>query len=208
MCMNLLFLYAYSGCDTTSLFDGFRKQTVFKLLLNNLELQTQFKIFTSVNYSQKEIEVAGLKATLALYGGRKNESIANLCARIMSENFLNSSVFVGPEKLPPTEGSLKYHSYRTYHQIMTWMREEMNGENWGWYIRDSKIFPGTMDHTYAPDKLLKVVHCSCKTGCTTLQCTCKRSGLSCTYICGTCKVDGCSNVDKLDNIAPFDDEYS
>ena len=125
MCIHFLFLHAYSGCDTTSSFFGFSKQGVFKFFQNNVDMQFQSKIFTTVNSSQKEIEIAGLKATFALYGGRNGESIAELRGRLMSEKVLKSSVFVSPERLPPTEGALKYHSYRTYHQIMTWMGKDI-----------------------------------------------------------------------------------
>ena len=89
---------------------------------------------------------------------------------------------------------------------MTWIGKDISGENWGWYVRDDKFFPKTMDQNYAPDKLLEVVHCSCKTGCTTLRCTCKRSGLSCTYIRGSCQTDGCPNSAMVKNVDSIDDE--
>ena len=75
-----------------------------------------------------------------------------------------------------------------------WMEIERNGENWGWYVRDRMFYPKTMDSKCAPDKLLQIVHCKCKTDCSSKRCSCRRNGLHCTYVCGSCQTDGCCNV--------------
>ena len=59
------------------------------------------------------------------------------------------------------------------------------------------LYPKTMDRKCAPDKLLEVIHCNCKTGCTTMRCSCKKNGLVCTYVCGPCQIDGCCNVNSI-----------
>ena len=129
-----------------------------------------------------------------LYGAKKEEMMAELRARIMGEKVLNSTRFVNAERLPPTEDALKYHSYRCYHQILKWMGIDLKGEEWGWYIRDGMFYPKTMDNRCAPDKLLEIVHCNCKTDCSSMRCSCRNNGLRCTYVCGSCQTDGCCNV--------------
>ena len=186
---QLLFIHAFSGCDTTSSFFGIGKQTVLNFYLNNPDFQEQSKIFTTLNRSHNEIKEAGLRATLSLYGARKGEIMANLRARTMSEKVLNSTTFVKPERLPPTEDALKYHSLRCYLQILKWMGIEVKGEGWGWFVYEGMLYPKTMDSKCAPDKLLEIVHCNCKSGCTTMRCSCKKNGLKCTYVIQDTDVD-------------------
>jgi len=44
----------------------------------------------------------------------------------------------------------------------------------------------------APEKLLTLISCNCKSGCER-SCGCKKSGLFCTILCGRCHGNGCSN---------------
>ncbi len=39
----------------------------------------------------------------------------------------------------------------------------------------------------APDDLLKIIRCCCKTNCDSKQCTCRRHGLDCSLGCGECE---------------------
>ena len=194
---HLLFIYAFSGCDTTSSFFGIGKQTVMSFYENHPGFRSVCEIFTSLQKSHDEIADAGLKATLSLYGARTGEVMANLRARMMAEKVLNSSTFVNPERLPPTEDALRYHSFRTYLQVLNWMGVEVTAEGWGWFVHDEKFYPKTMDNKCAPDKLLEIIHCNCKTGCSTMRCSCKKNGLACTYVCGPCQLDGCCNVNNI-----------
>ena len=53
--------------------------------------------------------------------------------------------------------------------------------------------PQTTDLPPAPDDLLKVVRCQCKTDCYTRRCTCKNHGLECSAACSDCKGISCNN---------------
>jgi len=44
-----------------------------------------------------------------------------------------------------------------------------------------------MDSPVAPDSLLKLVRCQCKSNCDTQRCSCKRNELECSTACGECK---------------------
>ena len=50
----------------------------------------------------------------------------------------------------------------------------------------------------APEWLLKVVRCNCKTTsqkqCSTKICSCRRNGLHCVPACGQCHGEGCGNA--------------
>ena len=45
----------------------------------------------------------------------------------------------------------------------------------------------TMDSPVAPDSLLKLVRCQCKSNCDTQRCSCKRNELECSNACSECK---------------------
>ena len=51
----------------------------------------------------------------------------------------------------------------------------------------------------APEHLLKVIRCNCKSDCSTLICSCKKHNIECTPACGNRKGSGCTNV-------PFDND--
>ena len=193
MCTQLLFIHAFSGCDTTSSFSGLGKRTFFKSFNKSEELQKLSDIFTSDDeITQDIIEKAGLRATLLLYNAKKGEDIADLRYRVLTEKILSSTTFVGPERLPPTEASVKYHSYRSYYQILKWKgkQKDTSPDLWGWYESGDKYYPKVMDTKYAPETLLKIIHCGCETDCSSMRCGCKKNGMRCTYVCGSCQEEG------------------
>ncbi len=55
------------------------------------------------------------------------------------------------------------------------------------------LVPIMSETNVAPDNLLKMIHCNCTTGCTTLRCSCRRYGLPGHTVCGQCQVELCSN---------------
>lgn len=58
----------------------------------------------------------------------------------------------------------------------------------------------------APERLLKVIRCGCKTNCDTKRCTCRRNGLQCTVACSDCKGISCSNSKtEIDNSNQLED---
>ena len=72
--------------------------------------------------------------------------------------------FVKPEKLPPTESAAKYHSFRTYLQIMQWKGESnLLSVNWDWTVKSNKFIPVLTDLEAAPQSFLEIIRCQCKT---------------------------------------------
>ena len=122
-----------------------------------------------------------------------------LRSRMLKEKVLTSTTFVNPERFVNTEDALKYHSFRCYHQIMKWMGIKTTPEEWGWYSFDNILYPKIMDKKCAPDSLLKIIHCNCKSDCTTKRCSCRKNGLRCTYVCRPCQTDGCCNADVVED---------
>ena len=139
-------------------------------------------------------EGEGCKAMVSLFNGRQTDSLESLRSRFLSKKVCTAKSFVKPERLPPTTFSAKLHSRRTYLQLMQWMckTDGINPTDWGWMLQGGKLVPLMMDKNPAPESLLKMIHCSCSTGCSTKRCSCKKSGLECTTACGHL----CENTDE------------
>jgi len=209
ICSYLLFVHAFSGCDSTSRIFGVGKKAVFeKLLKGNSVLLSCADQFLSPNQERGLIEKFGNQAMVVLFGGKDDESLTSLRYRILSKKIASSKSFVAPERLPPTASSTKFHSLRVYYQVMTWIGKErdMNVINWGWKLVDNNLKPIMTDKDAAPSQLLKMIHCNCKTACGTLRCSCRVYGLSCTHACGQCQVDVCENPYNRLTFGEEDDE--
>ena len=61
---------------------------------------------------------------------------------------------------------------------------------------------------HAPEEILKIIRCNCKTECGNRRCSCRKADLPCTAACGPCQVDGCDNVAGAvnSNSADVDDD--
>ena len=64
----------------------------------------------------------------------------------------------------------------------------------GWRMSEGQLETHWMTRNSAPDSLLEYVSCKCKTACKTLRCSCVKSSLKCTDVCG-CS-DCCNGHDK------------
>ena len=91
-----------------------------------------------------------------------------------------------PERLPPTENAAKFHIYRVHLQVVQWntlMPYSIDPVEWGWKLNNNKYIPIGMDNVAAPESLLNIVGCKCKTTssrpCRTQLCSCVKHGLTC-----------------------------
>ena len=134
ICSNLLFLHAFTGCDSTSSICGIGKASAFKKLLSNLEFKAIACSFTLSNQSNDDINLLGRKVMSKLYSNSTNQSLNSLRHKRLIEKICVAKSFGEPESLPPTESATKYHSYRTYYQIMQWKHGicSLFPTSWGW----------------------------------------------------------------------------
>ncbi|GBN12533.1 hypothetical protein AVEN_169379-1 [Araneus ventricosus] len=71
---NISFLHAFSGCDT--IFAFFRQgKKKFMNVLNRTELQQVVSIFRDENACPDDIDEAGRKVSIALYGGKNSKEL-------------------------------------------------------------------------------------------------------------------------------------
>ena len=113
---NLLFIHAFTGCDTTSAIHGKGKQSIFKLVKQSEKVRRCCKIFKNENASRRQIGEAGVSVFIELYGGKPGDTLGRLRYSHFSK-MASTSTKLAPEKLPPTEGTAIHHSWRVYLQV-------------------------------------------------------------------------------------------
>ena len=111
---------------------------------------------------------------------------------------------IEPEKMAPTERAAIFHGLGVHFQIVNWKllsdtEEEfqIKAEDWGWKVKDSTMYPIKTDQAIAPESLLKVIRCNCKSKsklqCTANLCPCRKHGLTCISSCEECHSELCDN---------------
>ena len=68
---------------------------------------------------------------------------------------------------------------------------------YGDYVRDTYLIPVVKDKAAAPDKILKLISCGCKQGCTDKICVCVKAVMSCTILFSGCNGRDCTNVENV-----------
>lgn len=196
VCRDLLFLHAFTGCDSTSRVFGIGKKSVFQRIMKKENgLKSCSKVFCTPQQGQDVVETTGCRAMVELFHANQKDSLASIRYNILCKKVARAKAFVTPERLPPTSAACKFHSLRTYYQVMEWMGHcgEMEATEWGWR-EGQKHVPVMTDKNPAPDLLLQMIHCNCSGGCKTLRCTCRKHGLECTGACGHCQDGNCDNT--------------
>ncbi|KAL7294976.1 hypothetical protein TKK_0011686 [Trichogramma kaykai] len=189
----VLFLHAFSGCDTTSALFNKGKLNLIKVFTNKEYLLVDAEKFSDPSARAEEIAQAGIKIIRHLYGDKSEKGKLN---KLRFNRFAKLSK-KGPvklESLPPTEGSAVQHAYRVYLQVQQWLGNKKKATDWGWVMKDSTLVPLYTANPLYPDKLLHQISCSCKKGCKVKSCTCKKHGLFCSILCVSCNAETCSNI--------------
>ncbi|CAH3187344.1 unnamed protein product [Porites lobata] len=194
LCLLLPFVHAVSGSDTTSRLYGVGKGAALRKLRSDSAFKEAAYVFTRQS-SLEEIVAAGEKALCCLYGGRPNEGLDVLRYRRFCEKVATSNTTVQVQSLPPTSAAARYHSARVYLQVQQWMGrgKNLNPEDWGWLRIQDRLHARTTDQPPAPDNLLKVIRCTCKQGCDSRRCSCRKFGIPCSFACSECRGVNCSN---------------
>ncbi|ELT87293.1 hypothetical protein CAPTEDRAFT_189847 [Capitella teleta] len=103
---------------------------------------------------------------LKLYGSNKLVSTLDKLRHYKYKQAIEKSSLTSTIKLesqPPTSAAAAQHSLRAYHQVQTWRGKMVDATAWGWQIGDGILAPVETTKGVAPDNLLKMVACGCKT---------------------------------------------
>lgn len=162
-----------------------------------------------VHATHDEVKEAGLQLLVALFGGKPTDSLDSLRYSSYVRLVSTSLGSLRPEKLPPSERAAYYHLLRVHLQAVEWKMLSHGAlipTDWGWKCELNQYVPIMTDLPAAPDDILHVVRCGCKTGCGSALCTCRKNDLRCMSACKCNRYD-CENSDRdlLTNEVSLDD---
>ena len=153
LCSQLLFIHAFTGCDTTSQIHRLTKESAFRKFLDDDSiLQECACAFLNPSTNQDDIETYGNKAMVVMFQGNFNDSLTTLrCNYLRKRHSTKSHVTL--KLMPPTQSSTKYHSFRAYYQIMVWIGKEkdLKEKDWGWKRENNNFVPVMSDTIGMPD---------------------------------------------------------
>lgn len=106
------------------------------------------------------------------------------------------------ERLPPTQSALKQAVMRSHYQTMVWNNDiivhpEIPSPNgYGWKPDQDGWVPVMSTELPAPQAVLHLVKCGCRTQCRSDRCSCHRASLRCADLC-LCSDEEypCENID-------------
>lgn len=130
---NILFLHAFSGCDTTSAIYNQTKSKFISVFKNQPDLAKECaSVFQNPESEREEISAAGSKFLLALYGCKTPEetSLNNFRYKCFVKTSFQTRQNLAA--LPPTEEAAQNHSFRTFQQVQAWKGVELDPTEWGW----------------------------------------------------------------------------
>ena len=84
---------------------GLGKGTIQKKLKENTQLQQAALVFDNPDSNHDQVREAGEKALVAIYGGRKTDSLNQLRYKKYTEKVAKSLTQVDPKNLPPTSAA-------------------------------------------------------------------------------------------------------
>lgn len=186
----LLPFHALTGCDTTSYLYGHSKTAALKIFV------TDFKLIEDVGEGQLTSEQSDKaeKFICKIYGQDSNKTNE---ARFVMYHRCNI-----PEMLPPTSDAIRLHIARAHYQSLVWKQANVTDpvlpepQQSGWKLERNTLVPVLMTKSPIPVACIEMIKCSCKTGCRSLRCKCRKSGLPCTRMC-SCDNDSdvlCINI--------------
>ena len=110
LCNELLFVHAYSGCDSTSRIFGIGKESAFqKLVKSDPVMKSCASAIIPQNKSQEDISYLGKNLMVDIFGGKSNDTLSSLRHVIFTKKVANAQALFTSERLPPTSPSSLCH---------------------------------------------------------------------------------------------------
>lgn len=170
-----------------------KEKQLLELVKNSDVLQECADIFNKINATANEVQQAGEKVFLSMYGAKDDNTSLDEYRYAIFQKSLKKKV-AKLEALPPTSASALQHSLRAYHQIQQWRGNRLKPEDWGWQRDGKDLQPVRTLLPPAPDAIMSLISCSCKGTCSTSHCSCFKTGIACSAICKVCEGESCMNT--------------
>ena len=207
-CAAIIGFHAFTGCDQIGRFNNKTKKSCWDIFIEaDQEIVNAFKnLGESETLPTLQTLEALEKFVVKLYASSDSacETLADL------RWFLFSRYQLDAEKLPPTFEAFKYKVFRSHFINFVWRRCHLPfqnlpcPENYGWDVDiEGSYDPIMTQNLPAPIAIIEMSSCSCKTGCSTNRCSCRKNGLVCTDLC---KCKECQNFESVDDFINVRDE--
>ena len=182
---SILAFHCLTGCDCTSSFAGKGKGEAWKLFVAHVHDYRMLKhIGDSIEFSE-EVEKDAAKFICSFYdkyGLVEDGNMNELCYKLFT--------MPGKEKLlPPTDDSFHQHMEWVNYTGYLWKHAldvEFNVPSpvgYGWELEDGMLNLIYMTKDSAPNSLVELVKCGCKSACSRTSCSCRKSKVPCTLFC-------------------------
>ena len=157
------------------------------------------QVFLDKRSSGDNIKSAGVKLFEFLFQNPNSKSHLTL-HELRYHKFMRMAArgVVSPKDLPPSVGAAEQHALRAYIQISDWLTltpKSLDPESFGWKLVENIYTPIDLLGPMAPEGLLKLISCGCKTDCSSNHCSCVKANLKCLSACTTCRGITCENAD-------------
>ena len=155
----------------------------------NPSFTRHLRVFLNSCASPEEIKVTGEKLLVTLYNGKEKDNPNTLHFQRFCEKSSSSSSMVEVNTFLPTTSAAENHSKHVFLQVQEWLgkADQFDPEEWGWICKNGKLFPATVSLPPAPESLLTVIRCPCKTNCESRRHNCSKHSLECSIACGKCR---------------------
>ena len=189
--------HAFTSADNTGRFSGIGKATWLQVYM-----KAERDVISSLQMLSTEAEVTeAMLATLASFvcaayspKGIYIKTISELRWHLFCKHMAEC------DKLPPTLGALRQHVLRVYIQARVWGQAsialqdpQLDPMQNGYHKEsDGQLKPTVTNALPAPQAVIEMVSCHCKTDCSSARCSCRTRNLSCTDLCqcsSDCEVD-------------------
>ncbi|CAG5100866.1 Protein of unknown function [Cotesia congregata] len=204
---------ALTGTDVTSCFFNVSKKIVMKHLLKNQEeVRELLRVFDSPHSANNipHLIERGEQLIMRFYNVQGKNLNDVRCQKYSSNLKNRRKTSFNLASLPPTSAAASHHIYRAYWLVQRWQNNIMPSLLWGWIIaHQTLVVPIATTLTPVPEELLNLIVCSCKKGCKSKTCSCRKSGLMCSDLCKECN-DSCVNKPQILQdwqLTGYDDTY-
>ena len=117
---HILFVHAWSSCDTTSATFGQGKTGLLKKIKESPDIQQISSLMIDSSASTEDAGSAGIRLFVYLYGGKQTDSLNNFQYMKFIE-MTSCGKKVEPERLP-TERTAFFHSLWVHQQAVVWVK--------------------------------------------------------------------------------------
>jgi len=182
---------------------------VFSKLSANKSISAYIENLQNAKALPDDVMQIGVRLMIALYGGKQTDNLGSLRYAAYSKMILTTLNRLHPERLLPSERAACFHALHVHLQAVTGRTLGAyfaDATLWGWRLDGKELVPVTTDQAIAPDDIMNIIRCSCKTDCSSLQCSCRKNNLKCVSACGNCHGIDCTNVEPLCYNAESDDD--